>query len=467
MPSGRRKPESQRRRSRNRDVFGLRTCAYVTGNSIEMRRDLIRRWFVFAALVLIAPILVGISSPGDARAQDEEEDVRPASYWDATAGVEIPGELGQTQLQVYIPQTQHTVRGYMLDTWRAQGASSVYGNPVSEPFGAKTGYYSQAFEGAIFQFRPEYLWTETPSMTLEPIGRELLQSRTGQVRRDGKRQGGGGDRRASAFRSYGAGSGVANRAAAEGGQFNATTGQSISGSFLDWYAGHDGDWFLGAPLSQPVAERGAVVQYFEGAVLIRSKDGSVRVAPVVRERSRTLGVRTAPVAQNGLPEYSETLLWLTENPNPLGDPYASGRKWIEISISQQTLWAYQGGTVISSSLVSTGLDPNTTQTGLFHVRYKLETQDMAGTVNEDGEVVALGQDAAEAAENGESDEEAYTVEDVPHVMYFNLEAEALHGAYWHNNFGTKMSHGCVNLPLNFATWLYGWAPLGTEVWVHE
>ena len=69
----------------------------------------------------------------------------------------------------------------MLDYWRAQGAASVYGNPVSEPYGAKSGYYSQAFEGAIFQFRPEYLWTETPSMTLEPVGREVLESRTGQI----------------------------------------------------------------------------------------------------------------------------------------------------------------------------------------------------------------------------------------------------------------------------------------------
>jgi lipoprotein-anchoring transpeptidase ErfK/SrfK len=98
----------------------------------------------------------------------------------------------------------------------------------------------------------------------------------------------------------------------------------------------------------------------------------------------------------------------------------------------------------------------------------LPTQDMAGTTNEDGEVVALGQEAAENAGIGtEVGETAYTVEDVPNVMYFNLDAEALHGAYWHNNFGNKMSHGCVNLPLYYATWLYGWAPLGTEVWVHE
>ncbi len=60
----------------------------------------------------------------------------------------------------------------------------------------------------------------------------------------------------------------------------------------------------------------------------------------------------------------------------------------------------------------------------------------------------------------------YDVKDVPHVMYFNYDAEALHGAYWHSNFGTPMSHGCVNLPLDMATFLFDWAPLGTMVWVH-
>ncbi len=108
------------------------------------------------------------------------------------------------------------------------------------------------------------------------------------------------------------------------------------------------------PSASRVNERGMVVQYFEGAVLMRTGQGRVLVAPVVREQAKALRVQTAPVAQNDLPEYSETLLWTTDNPNPLGDPNASGRKWIEISISQQTLWAYQGGTLISSTLVSTG-----------------------------------------------------------------------------------------------------------------
>jgi len=44
--------------------------------------------------------------------------------------------------------------------------------------------------------------------------------------------------------------------------------------------------------------------------------------------------------------------------------------------------------------------------------------------------------------------------------------EALHGAYWHNNFGNPMSHGCVNQPLDVAHFMFGWAPLRTEVWIH-
>lgn len=61
----------------------------------------------------------------------------------------------------------------------------------------------------------------------------------------------------------------------------------------------------------------------------------------------------------------------------------------------------------------------------------------------------------------------YGVDNVPNVLYFSLDAEALHGAYWHNNFGNPMSHGCVNLPLDVAEFLYSWAPLGTPVIVTE
>jgi lipoprotein-anchoring transpeptidase ErfK/SrfK len=62
--------------------------------------------------------------------------------------------------------------------------------------------------------------------------------------------------------------------------------------------------------------------------------------------------------------------------------------------------------------------------------------------------------------------EYYDVPSVPWVMYFTDLGHALHGTYWHNNFGQTMSHGCVNLPMDFAEWLYGWADIGTRVEIH-
>ena len=62
--------------------------------------------------------------------------------------------------------------------------------------------------------------------------------------------------------------------------------------------------------------------------------------------------------------------------------------------------------------------------------------------------------------------EYYNVPDVPDVMYFTDRGHAIHGAYWHNNFGSVMSHGCVNVPLGTSTWLYEWAPPGTRVEIH-
>ena len=56
----------------------------------------------------------------------------------------------------------------------------------------------------------------------------------------------------------------------------------------------------------------------------------------------------------------------------------------------------------------------------------------------------------------------YFIKDVPHVMYF-YQAYAIHGAYWHSNFGSRASHGCVNVPLASAEWLYNWANVGTKV----
>jgi lipoprotein-anchoring transpeptidase ErfK/SrfK len=122
---------------------------------------------------------------------------------------------------------------------------------------------------------------------------------------------------------------------------------------------------------------------------------------------------------------------------------AKAQKAIVVSISQQMLWAYKGDQVVLNSYVSTGRSGFDTPLGSFAVLSKLPSQTMEGVIGG----------------------EYYNVPDVPWVLYFTNGGHALHGTYWHNNFGTPMSHGCINLPMDVAAWLYDWAPLGTPVLV--
>lgn len=383
--------------------------------------------------------------------------VRAEASSDLFAGTELPPELGQAEVQVYIPETGHTVRGTMLDYWRTNGAADVFGNPISEPFAAQNGYYSQAFDRCVLQYRPEYLWSDEPIVRMMTIHEEVASDGTTDRRRDGRRGDGGGDARVVAWRAVSQDGPSARRAVESGGIYVEETGHTLTGDFLAWYEAHEGHFYLGHPVSQAYHDRGGRAQLFEGG-LLRSTDAGTRLETLGRSVLDRLGVDLRPVEQGDLPTYDEALLQTAPNPNPIGDPGTAGRRWIEISLGQQQLWAHQGDVVVSSSLVSTGLAPNVTEQGLFHVRLKYPEQDMQGFTDDTGEVLGVGE-----APDGTV---AYAVEDVPNIMYFNLDAEALHGAYWHNNFGTPMSHGCVNLPLEMAAFLYGWAPLGTMVWVH-
>jgi L,D-transpeptidase catalytic domain len=380
---------------------------------------------------------------------------------DQFANVALPPDLGQTGIDAYVSRTGHTIRGQMLDYWRANGAAAVYGDPITEPYASSNGYYSQAFESAVFQYRPEYQYTADPTVRLMPVSRQVLSHRVGNVRRDGRRANGGGDSRKFAWRWVDPNGNAAQNAINSGGQYIGDTGHTIVGDMLAWYNTHEGWFYLGNPLSQQVGERGMTVQYFEGGLLMESESGAMYMAPLVTENAKILNLDTKRVDQGNLPEFDESLFFTGVNPYPMGDQSAPGRKHIEVSISEQTLWAYQGDTLVAQTLVSTGIEPNHTEKGDFHVRFKEKSETMTGFTNATGEVVGLGDGS------GQQQGTHYEVKDVPNVMYFDLDAEALHGAYWHNNFGNPMSHGCVNLPLDFAQFLFGWAPLGTEVWVHQ
>ena len=115
---------------------------------------------------------------------------------------------------------------------------------------------------------------------------------------------------------------------------------------------------------------------------------------------------------------------------------------IVVDLSDQRAYFYENGAVVSSTAMSSGLPGHDTTPGSFRITAKLRSQNM-------------GNPDLTKPPN-------YYTKNVPWVMYFNGD-QALHGAYWHNNFGHRMSHGCVNLPVDVAAFLYQWAPMGTEV----
>lgn len=132
-------------------------------------------------------------------------------------------------------------------------------------------------------------------------------------------------------------------------------------------------------------------------------------------------------------------------PQPVLRPIGVGpnERWIDVNLTQQRLVAYEGDTPVFDTLVSSGTWNHPTVTGQFRVWLRFTSQTMDGR--------RLGYN--------------YYLENVPYVMYF-YQDYALHGTFWHNNFGTPMSHGCVNLPTPAAEWIFNWSTIGTLVYVH-
>jgi hypothetical protein len=133
-------------------------------------------------------------------------------------------------------------------------------------------------------------------------------------------------------------------------------------------------------------------------------------------------------------------------PQVLGTTTSDGKeKWIEVSLDQQMLRAWEGSDIVMEFPISSGRWFPTPK-GTFSIWYKTRNQSMQGGSKELGTY--------------------YNLPNVPHNMFF-YKGFAVHGAYWHNNFGHPMSHGCVNAPLDKVAALFEWTgpvvPAGKNV----
>jgi lipoprotein-anchoring transpeptidase ErfK/SrfK len=347
---------------------------------------------------------------------------------------------------VFVPTTGHTSDGLFLNVWRTD--RDLVGDPVTEEFRLRTGYASVGHADIVQYYEHLaliYLPDQEPGSQVQALdlGRQAL---------DEALTAGGSHALKRALERA-----VCSPAAAPCANVVAT-GHTLREPFLSyWQSGESSTW-LGLPLTEALtAPDGTRVQYFENAILRVTAADTVDPLPLGSIAARHAKVEMEAIPQPGdVPVYDEALFIPPEAPAPSEaptddwsfgpGPQQGAYKEVVVSISAERMWAYEGGELVMSSLVSTGTAETpevTTPVGFHSIVAKYDSQTMEGTIS--------GQH--------------YRVEDVPYVMYFDDLGNALHGTYWHNNFGTPMSHGCVNLPMDVAAWMYDWAPVGTAVTV--
>ncbi|MCY3833181.1 MAG: L,D-transpeptidase [Chloroflexi bacterium] len=121
---------------------------------------------------------------------------------------------------------------------------------------------------------------------------------------------------------------------------------------------------------------------------------------------------------------------------PIEKPAAvDTHKWVSVDLYEQVAIAYEGSQPVFATLVSSGLEEWPTNPGLFHVYVRFPRTLMSGAY---------------------AQPDFYYLQEVPWTMYFDDQI-ALHGAYWHDGFGFRRSHGCVNLTITDAHWLFQWS----------
>lgn len=146
----------------------------------------------------------------------------------------------------------------------------------------------------------------------------------------------------------------------------------------------------------------------------------------------------------GSNQWVEARIFATVTPNPTPPEGVTTGRWINVDLAEQTLAVYDNYQLVFATVIASGLEPFWTRPGLFQIYQKKETETMRN--------------------NDPTD--YYYLDNVPWTMYFD-KARALHGAYWRTRFGYPQSHGCVNLSVGDAHWLFNWAHEGDYVHVYD
>ncbi len=337
---------------------------------------------------------------------------------------------------VYIPDTGQSVDGVFLDAWRDWGGAASWGLPLTQEF-QENGHIVQYYDYGRFEYHPEN--ADGAVVQFGDLGRQLQPFMVRRVSGSGSAA---ANEAALTARAWTPMPAAAARPDSETWRFVGETGHGVAGAFKSFWEATGESGYLGNPLTEQYKVDGVTFQVFERGKLSQQTGGDPEIVPVGKMMVERLRLDTTPIAQGELPAYSEDLFVPPPTSTVSGvaaDP--NGEKWVLINITLQYLWAYQGDQVLWQGYISSGTAKYATPPGSYHVLSKLESQTMEGVLGG----------------------EYYNVPDVPDVMYFTDYGHALHGTYWHNNFGTPMSHGCINLPMDVAAWMYQWSNIGMRV----
>ena len=381
-------------------------------------------WRATEVADFVAPL-----SPGEAQAR-----VAAAQQADRQQRADLARRLGATSAatlpmvqSMFFAQTDHHVsdRAGFLTFWREQGGALLFGYPISEEI-VEGGRIVQYFERARLEYHPERLGTDD-QVELSLLGRELTD---GRAFPDGAPDGGA--------------------------VYFPETKHTLSGKFLKFWLKRGGLPIFGYPISEPFEEASPadgqvrVTQYFERA---RFEYHPEELGGFYQQEERALGLQLAALHEVQLADLGRQAAQrrgygFAQSLQLFGAPSWSPTIWprrIDVNLSSQSLVAYEGDTPVYHAPVATGKDGFNTPTGSYAIYSKYPIETMTGSAGG----------------------ETWYVPDIPWVQYV-VGGVALHGTYWHDQWGTglRMSHGCINLNIDDAQWLYEWADVGTAVDIH-
>ena len=311
---------------------------------------------------------------------------------------------------VYVPQTGHNVSGSILEHWTRYGSQSTFGWPVTEP---------QSRGGQIVQF------FEFGALTTDPDSPEY-----------------------TGVRSLAAGSDWINRRAHQLSSlvrdfteanipWNPEVG--MHPAFADWHRDTGGVFAWGDPIDWAYRlDAETILQPFQKTVAVSKAGQPPNPMPIGRFLAAAHGLSSASVSPS-----RGARLYDPADFRPSHGPLEG--RWVDVNLSTQLVTLHSSEGPVYRATTSSGKDRFETPPGSFLVNRKVKSERMAGLWGT---------------------QEFYDISNVYNTIYFTWEGHAFHYAYWHDDFGTRRSHGCLNMRLPDSAFTYDFCQVGTRIDIH-